>query len=637
MRQIFFPFMLCLFFSYTYSQDHYSVTSINPKLTQNANAVVRDFKYNVEIKDVDEIIITTERVVTVLNSKGNRYIQAYQNYDEAVKIDEQEALIYDANGKEIDKIKKKNFKDVSNYQSFVLFSDNRVSYLDYTPRSYPYTVKYTSIVENENSLFLKPWFPVDDFQVSIENAEYKIVNPNKIPLRFSEKNLEGLQVESENNDYEVHYTLNDFAALEKEILSPPLRSLVPNVRVAIHNFHIEGKKGAAENWKDFGKWQYENLVQGHDELSEESKNKITALTLDAQSLEEKAAIVYHYVQENTRYIAIMLGIGGIEPAPASEVDRLGYGDCKGLTNYTKALLKSQGIESFYTIVHANDKIDIDPHFTNFQGNHVILNIPRKDEDDIWLECTSQYAPFNYLGNFTDDRYVLRLKPEGGEIIRTKKYGVDENLQMLNGTIHLQEDGNYLAKMERITKGIEYGDTFHIERQTEKDQKSYFRNEWSNLQNIQFEKIEFENDRDNVVFTEQIDFTGSRLASKAGKRLLLSLNFVNNSSLILGKNDNRKYPVRMERGKTYKDHFEYVIPENYTIESIPESSEFNTEFGEFTFTVKEGDLEGKKSIVVDRYLVINEGEWPPEKFDNFRTFINQVNHMNSQKAVIIESL
>ena len=122
------------------------------------------------------------------------------------------------------------------------------------------------------------------------------------------------------------------------------------------------------------------------------------------------------MQDNTRYISVQYGIGGWEPENAMAVDQLGYGDCKALTNYTMALLKTQGIDSYYTVLYGGVKRDMNPEFTMMQGNHAILNVPTEDSTDIWLECTSQTNPFNYLGDFTDDRYALRIGENGGEII-----------------------------------------------------------------------------------------------------------------------------------------------------------------------------------------------------------------------------
>ena len=57
-------------------------------------------------------------------------------------------------GKEIKKIKRKDFKDQSAVSGSTLFSDNRVLYLDYTPISYPFTIVYTSEIETSSTAFI---------------------------------------------------------------------------------------------------------------------------------------------------------------------------------------------------------------------------------------------------------------------------------------------------------------------------------------------------------------------------------------------------------------------------------------------------------------------------------------------------
>ncbi len=163
-------------------------------------------------------------------------------------------------------------------------------------------------------------------------------------------------------------------------------------------------------------------------MTEASKQKFIALTKDASSDKDKAKILYNYLQKNTRYISIQIGIGGLEPFPASEVDRLGYGDCKALANYMRSMLSAVNIPSYYCIVKAGRrKESFHKTFANAQdGNHVILCIPFKN-DTTWLECTSQNLPFGFLSDFTDDRDVVACTENGGVIMHTPKYINSTNL------------------------------------------------------------------------------------------------------------------------------------------------------------------------------------------------------------------
>src|SRR5690606_36041786 len=97
-----------------------------------------------------------------------------------------------------------------------------------------------------------------------------------------------------------------------------------------------------------------------------------------------------------------------------------YGDCKALSNYMKALLKEAQIPSQLVIVKAGKNKDLWADFSAIgQANHMILCVPMV-KDTVWLECTSQRNPYNYLGSFTGDRNVILVSDEGGKVVKTPK-------------------------------------------------------------------------------------------------------------------------------------------------------------------------------------------------------------------------
>ena len=618
------------------SQDfEYQALLLPEGLSENANAIIRNEQVEVEIGAVDQMTIRIKRVVTVLNEYGNGVARTWEIYDEVTKIKEQEAIFYDQLGNQLKKVKKKDFVDRS-LPGSNLITDNRLRYYEYIPRDYPYTVVYTSEVESATTIFVNPWDPVPGYYVSVENSSYQLKSEAGIPVRYQESNLDSLGVEISNSELELNYKLENLSAFKKEVLSPDLESFTPKVKVALDEFSLVGVEGIASDWADFGKWQYDHLLSGKSQLSEETIAKIENLTAAAESDLEKARLIYEYVQENTRYISVQLGIGGWEPMSAAEVDKLGYGDCKALTNYTRALLASQNITSYYAVVYGDeDRRNLDASFASMQGNHVILNIPNEGED-VWLECTSQTTPFNYLGDFTDDRNVLLVKPEGGEIVKTKSYGAEENLQLSSATILLDPQGSFSADFTRKSLGVPYGNIYPLMRQSEEDQQLYYKNSWGHLRNLELREMNFTNNRVDPEFIEKLALSGERYASKAGNRILLPLHFLNPSTHDLPNDSNRRLPIEIQRGRTYQESFEFILPTGFEPESIPESVSIENEFGSFSTRIEVVEKEGRKSILLQRDYVINEGIWPTTSYEKYRDFMNQINAISKQKAVLIKT-
>lgn len=59
-----------------------------------------------------------------------------------IRIQNIKTIIYNALGAEIKKVKKKEYKDVSQVAGGTLYADNRMLYYEHIPTSYPYTIYY---------------------------------------------------------------------------------------------------------------------------------------------------------------------------------------------------------------------------------------------------------------------------------------------------------------------------------------------------------------------------------------------------------------------------------------------------------------------------------------------------------------
>ena len=287
---------------------------------------------------------------------------------------------------------------------------------------------------------------------------------------------------------------------------------------------------------------------------------------------EKAKIIYRYVQENTRYVSVQIGIGGFRPISAIDVDRVKYGDCKGLSNCTKALLEAVGVPAYYTIIEAGDqKVDFEDDFADLrQGNHVILAIPYNNKY-YWIDCTSQIHPFGFLGDFTDDRKVLVVTPDGGTIVKTEAYLDEQNYQNTNARYRLSEDGSISGTLSITTKGIQYDNRFFIKEYSDEDLVKHYKRYLGDINNLQVISHSFENDRDKVTFREDFKISASNYGSLSGERIFLTVNAFNRNKSVPKRYRNRNYPFEVQRGYLDDDDFTIKLPKGYSIETLPDKT------------------------------------------------------------------
>ncbi|RXJ44584.1 DUF3857 domain-containing protein [Gelidibacter gilvus] len=581
------------------------------------------------------MVHTNKRIVTILNSSGNSKVNAYLGYDKGISIKKMEARIFDAQGKEIKKIKRNDFEDVSAVDGGTLYSDSRVKYLRYTPIDYPYTVLFETEVEYSYTAYIRRWKPIEGFATSTENSRYVFRYDASNELNKSETNFESFGVINQSKPGEIHYEANNLKAIVYEAYSPNLKDITPYAMLNLKNFSYEGYFGSSNDWEGLGKWMHEQLLLGRTRVSDKTKNEINALVAGLDDPLDKAKVVYQYVQNNTRYISVQEGIGGIQPIDALKVDEVKYGDCKGLSNYTKALLDLVGVESYYTRVFASpdNLVDINKDFVSFlgQSNHVILNLPYQGTN-IWLECTSQTSPFGYSANFTDDRNVFVIRPDGGEVIRTKIYTAAENLLDTKANIVLTEDGDIEAKINLNSYGTQYGHHVGIQYRTLKDQTLHYKDYWSYIHNVDILSMNYNNDKDTIMFTENIELTAKKYASKTGDRLLLSPNFFNVLSNVPTRYRERKLPFEIERGFHDMDEYVISIPENFEVEALQNDVLIENKFGKYNYSISKMD---DHTLLFKRSFILNKGHYVNTDYEDFRNFYLEVVKQDQSRIILIK--
>ena len=145
-----------------------------------------------------------------------------------------------------------------------------------------------------------------------------------------------------------------------------------------------------KDWQQVAHW-YAKLQGERVVVDDAIQKKAAELTKGAVTPREKAQRLYDYVARGIRYVSLSFGIGRFQPHAAPEVMQGSYGDCKDKATLLSALLRASGIQSYPVLIDSSRKLDEDiPSPAQF--DHVIT-IALIDKDWVWLDATSEVAPF----------------------------------------------------------------------------------------------------------------------------------------------------------------------------------------------------------------------------------------------------
>jgi hypothetical protein len=612
---------------------NYAVSAIPAQLLKNANAVKRYEEKVFTIYKLDDATLYHKYVYTILNEKGDRFAQIVESYDKLRKIDFIEASLYDASGKKIKTLKKSDIKDYSGNSEGSLADDNRLKEHSFYHKLYPYTVEYEVKIDYTFTMFFPNWIPIEDELLSIENSQLKIIAPLDYLIRFKSFNYSNPPLELSEKGKKIYvWELKNHPAIFNESSSPLLHEITPSVFLAPSKFYIQGYEGDMRDWNNFGKFR-EALIEGRDVLPDNVKAIVHQLIDTVKSTRRKIEILYSYLQKNTRYISIQLGVGGWQPFDAEYVASKRFGDCKALSNFMKSLLKEAGIKSYYTVIKAGEgRHDFIPDFAMNQFNHAIL-CAINDKDTVWLECTSQTKQPGYMGDFTGSRFALMITEEGGKLVKTPRYDVKENLQLRHIKATLAAEGNLLVNAVTQYNAVQQDDLHEVINNLSKERVlEILKNEFDLPQ---YDLIRFEYKQAAVnqlpCITEDIELTAPNYAQVSGKRLFLAPNLLTKMSRRLSQDTSRKYPVQLNFGYTDIDTVEIKIPAGYQPEALPAPVNITGKFGKYSCTVK---VEADK-IFYYRQIESYSGRFPANDYNELVKFREQVYKADRNKVVMVK--
>lgn len=630
MKQLFIAiFMLAA--SVVHAQG-YDVSLIPDSLKENANAVKRFEVLEVIIKSPSKAVVKHKWAVTILNEQGFKYSWYHNSYDKLQSLEDISGKLFDASGKHLKSIKKKEISDLSMDDNISLMTDNRVKQFNFYHRQYPYTVEFEDEQVYDGIFYLPTWDPVEDVMYAVQHSNFIVEAPQDYLVRYKQSAFDKAPESiTGKNTQTLTWVLTNHTAIQRELFQPRNYDITPVVRLAPSDFEIQGYKGNMASWQNLGKF-ISTLNMGRDVLPPAIESEIKQRTAGVSSVEEKVKIVYDYLQKNTRYISIQLGIGGWQPYDASYVASKKYGDCKALSNYMISMLKAAGIPANYVLITAGEgRKGLMEDFPSPYFNHAIMCVPN-GKDTLWLECTSQTVSPGYMGSFTGNRKALMITDQGGVVVKTPAYSVNDNLQIRKVTASIDAEGNLMAEVNTRFTGQQQElqhDLIHV---FNAEQREKYLNSEISLPTYKVEKSDYKEHRGKIpAVDEYLRISAPLYASITGKRLFVQPNLFSKSGIKLSTDKPRKYPVEFSMAFRDVDTMSIGIPAGYIAEAVPKPVMLNSKFGKYSisFTVNSDKVEVLRSF--ERY----DGMFPAADYTELVKFFEDIYKADRAKVVLVK--
>lgn len=593
-----------------------------------AVAVVNNFDAVFTQTDLNNATYKVTQSVTILDKQGEAYGYFYTYGDKFRELKNFSGVVKNVSGAVIRKVGKKDLT-ISSLSEQMASDAYSIVYECKSP-TYPYTVEYTYEERWKNGILAYPPFtPVEGYMQSVSNANYTIELPADMSLRYNTNFDCRIKDEKIGDKHIYTFSVQDMGYIEKEPLSPLFREISPRVLIAPADFCYDSHCGNMSDWKSYGLW-VNGLLKDRDILPPPVTEKIKDLVKGAKDDREKVEILYKYLQDNSRYVSIQLGIGGFQPMEASLVSKSNYGDCKGLSNLMKAYLNVIGIPSNYCEISMKKGKYLYGNFANIsQTDHAILLVPLPN-DSIWLECTSQRLPFGYVHDDIAGHDALVVTENGGKLCRLPVYADSLNRKQSVLTINLSEDGS--AKGEAILVENLHGYASNVYRMTSKDRKDVVT--YLN-RNLKFPKIQFnqinavENKSSLPSCTLTVGFDAGEFANRTGTRLFIPVCPLNKNEFNVFSSKDRNLDIQVNNGYSQADTVIYNLPDGYVIESSPKDVSVKTPYGTLETSVRQDG----NQVIYSQNIDVYTGKYDKEEYSQYKNFYTQITNASKRRFVL----
>ncbi len=603
-----------------------------PAHDEKTDAVLLYSEQNVTVISADKVKTQVREVYKILRPGGRELGTVAVPFNPLSKITNLRGWCIPAQGKDYE-VKEKEAVETSllSIEGGELYSDVKDKIIRIPAAEVGNVVGWEYETE-ERPLFLQD---IWGFQSStpVREAHYSLQLPAGWEYKAAWLNFPDVKPTDAGNG-RWQWSVSEVAAVRHERRMPPMNGVLGQMIV----YFLPpggGDNRSIATWKEMGQW-YSALTAGRRQPSPDITKYVSTLTASANGQLDKMRAIAKFMQQDIRYVAISLGIGGVQPHPASEVFAHRYGDCKDKVTLMSSMLQEVGIESFYVVIN-HERDAVRPEMPVHDGfDHAVLAIRLPDSVTsptmvstmqhpklgrlLFFDPTNETTPLGEIGGYLQGNYGLLVTPDGGELVELPKQPAAMNGVTRTATLTLDSNGTLKGDVSERHLGDSAADKRERLKAVSKDTDKIKPIEdllAESLSQFRITKASVENLRQtDQPFGYQYSFEAQSYAKNAGGLLLIRPRVLDQkSSGILETKEPRKFAVEFNGPSSDRDTFDITVPAGYMVDDVPPPVD-----ADFSFASYHSKTEVKGNIIhYARTMEVKEVSVPVVRAEELKKF------------------
>ena len=532
------------------------------------------------VKDKGEIDTTYRRVYKILRPEGERFGRLTVYFDSETSLASLKgwALTYDNKDYEVKE------KDAIETTPFLgaLYRDTRLKTLRIPAANPGSFVGYEYQQRRRPFILQDTWYFQEE--IPVRHTRFALHLPSNWDVKPYWQNSSSVDPHGSGSDKWV-WDLENIPAVEEEQDMPAWQAVAGRLRVSYFPPDRGRQAASFDSWSDVGRW-ISDLTSDRRRATPEIHQKALELTAKATTWLDKVRALATFVQNDVRYVAVEIGIGGYQPHSAADVFTNRYGDCKDKVTLLSTMLAEIGVKSYYLLIHTNRGV-VSPEIPTLEFNHVILAIALPADVDVssssavmhdehlgsflLFDPTSTHHPLGSLPSNEQDSSALLVSESGGTIVRTPLAPSAENRLLRVAKLTLGADGTLAGEVTEMRRGAVAAELrTAIQSAKEGDRTKVLERivayslSGFGIQNPIADGLDAKDD----VLTLRYTLRAEGYAQQAGDLLLLRPRVLGVKGENILEDKPRKYSVDLQYPSLQGDSYEITLPPEYEMDELP---------------------------------------------------------------------